>query len=55
MLTNLIKNENITKIIVATGEENRPAVSLYLKKGYHQTGETEIEKGIYITRFEKTF
>lgn len=44
---------DIEKIVVSTGKENIPAVSLYLKKGYIKTGDVEISKGIYITEFEK--
>ena len=46
-------NKNIAKIIVGTGRKNKPAVSLYLKKGYHKTGDMEVEKDFYITSFEK--
>ena len=46
-------NKNIAKIIVGTGRENKPAVSLYLKKGYHKTEDMEVEKDFYITSFEK--
>lgn len=43
------------KVVVSTGKENIPAVSLYLKNGYKKTKDIEISKGIYLTQFEKTF
>lgn len=44
---------NINKVIVCTGKENLPAVSLYLKNGYRKKKDIEISKGIYIMEFEK--
>lgn len=44
---------NIERIVVCTGKENLPAVSLYLKNGYKKKKDIEIETGIYITKFEK--
>ncbi len=42
------------KVLVSTGMENIPAVSLYLKKGFLRVRDIEIADGIYITKFEKT-
>lgn len=44
---------HINRIVVSTGKNNIPAVSLYLKKGYKKVQDIEIGKGIYITEFEK--
>lgn len=44
---------NINKVVVSTGKENLPAVSLYLRNGYKRKQDIEISKGIYITEFEK--
>ena len=44
---------NISKIIVCTGKDNLPAVTLYLKNGYKSIKDFEISKGIYLTEFEK--
>lgn len=44
---------DINKIVVCTGKDNKPAVSLYLKNGYKKTKDIEISKDIYITEFEK--
>lgn len=44
---------NIRKVIVCTGKDNLPAVTLYLKNGYKNIKDFEISKGIYMTEFEK--
>lgn len=44
---------NINRLVVSTGKNNIPAVSLYLKNGYKKIRDTEIGKEIYITEFEK--
>jgi len=44
---------DINKVVVCTGKENIPAVSLYLKNGYKKMKDMEISKDIYITKFEK--
>jgi ribosomal protein S18 acetylase RimI-like enzyme len=44
---------DIVKIIVSTGKENKPVVSLYMKNGYKKVEDVQIEKDIYLTSFEK--
>lgn len=46
-------NRNVHKIIVSTGRDNFPAVSLYLKVGYEKTGNIKIAKDVYLTNLEK--
>jgi len=46
-------NVSATKIIVSTGRENKPAISLYLKKGFKKVEDYKVEEGIYLTAFEK--
>lgn len=45
--------ENIKSMVVCTGRENLPAVSLYRKKGFQKKRDMEIGRGIYLTEFEK--
>lgn len=54
-LINFVEKQNncIKKIMVSTGSENKPAVSLYLKLGFKPVEDISISEGIYITRFEK--
>lgn len=46
-------NKDISKLIVSTGRENKPAISLYFNKGFRKVEEYEVEEGIYLTAFEK--
>jgi ribosomal protein S18 acetylase RimI-like enzyme len=39
--------------IVATGEQNAPAVALYEGRGFHAVGRTAVAPGIRIVRFER--
>lgn len=54
-LVNFVENlqNNINKIVVCTGRDNLPAVSLYLKKGFQKIKDIEISKDIYLTQLEK--
>lgn len=45
--------KDIDKIIVSTGAKNYPAVKLYLDQGFKKLQDIEVEKGIFITSFEK--
>ncbi|MDQ0242805.1 ribosomal protein S18 acetylase RimI-like enzyme [Bacillus fengqiuensis] len=38
---------------VTTGSKNAPAKNLYVKTGFHVTGEIEAAPGVYLTQFEK--
>lgn len=46
-------NINANKIIVSTGQKNQPAKKLYYKNGYQRIRDIEVEKGVYLTQFEK--
>lgn len=46
-------NGDVNRIIVCTGKENLPAVTLYFKKGYSKTRDIEVSEGMYLTMFEK--
>lgn len=46
-------HKGISKIIVATGKENIPAVKFYIKNGFKKVNDIEIKEGIYLTSFEK--
>jgi len=43
----------INKILVSTGKENKPAVNLYLKRGYSKVEDVKVKEGFYLTLFEK--
>ncbi len=45
--------KNITKLIVATGSENFPALKLYQKYGFQKSEEFKTAEGLSITTFEK--
>ena len=47
-------NRDISEAVVCTGKKNLPAVNLYLKNGFKKTKDIEVEKGIYLTEFNKT-
>jgi len=46
-------NNDVKKIMVSTGKENNPAVSLYLKLGFQKVKDISISKDLCITMFEK--
>jgi len=46
-------NKDICKLIVSTGRENKPAISLYFNNGFRKVEDYEVEEGIYLTAFEK--
>lgn len=48
-------NNGVSKIIVSTGKDNKPAVELYLKMGYKRIKDIEIENNFYLTSFYKNF
>ncbi|MFB6468593.1 GNAT family N-acetyltransferase [Cytobacillus sp. Hz8] len=41
------------KVIVRTGAKNNPAKALYKKLGFVEKRELEVEKGFFLTEFEK--
>jgi len=41
------------EIVVATGRENAPAVSLYAKHGFRAEGDEQVPPGIWITRLRR--
>ncbi len=41
------------RIVVATGRDNSPAVSLYAKHGFARESDVEVPPGIWITRFRR--
>lgn len=41
-------------LVVSTGRDNSPAVSLYAKHGFEAVGDVEVPPGIWITRFRRT-
>ncbi len=45
-------NTNINKIIVSTGQKNKPAVNLYLKLGFSKTSIIDVD-GVPIINFER--
>lgn len=45
--------EGVSRIIVSTGRDNAPAVSLYLKHGFRTVGDREVAGGLTVTDFEK--
>jgi ribosomal protein S18 acetylase RimI-like enzyme len=49
----LSAHPDATRTIVATGARNDPAKQLYLRHGFTQTGEQEVEPGVLIAFFEK--
>lgn len=53
LLDHVENTQGIKSIIVCTGFKNTPAVSLYSKLGFTETGTQEIAEGIYIICFEK--
>ncbi len=52
LLSQALTLPDIKKALVATGQKNLPAVRLYQKHGFIQTGSKEIGEGIYIVEFE---
>jgi ribosomal protein S18 acetylase RimI-like enzyme len=45
--------KGITKVIVATGSQNIPALNFYQKNGFQKSGEFKTAEGLSITAFEK--
>ncbi|WP_315120615.1 GNAT family N-acetyltransferase [uncultured Clostridium sp.] len=45
--------KDVSKIIVTTGKENKPAVNLYIKNGFEKVEDIEIKEGVYLTLLEK--
>jgi len=43
---------DVPRIIVATGSRNKPAKKLYMQHGFVQTGEQEVEPGVFLSFFE---
>jgi ribosomal protein S18 acetylase RimI-like enzyme len=53
-LVSFVEEEhNVVKIVVSTGKDNLPAVSLYLKMGYAKKQDIQIDKDVYLTELEK--
>jgi ribosomal protein S18 acetylase RimI-like enzyme len=48
-----VLESGIKKVVVCTGKDNLPAISLYLKNGYKKVRDIEISTNIYLTEFEK--
>lgn len=46
-------NNDINKIIVSTGKDNKPAISLYLKNGFTKINDIKISDRLVISSFEK--
>lgn len=45
--------EGLSDIVVCTGLKNTPAVKLYNKLGFLETGKKEVAKGVFIVCFKK--
>jgi GNAT superfamily N-acetyltransferase len=41
------------QVVVATGRDNTPAVSLYLKHGFVRVADERVPPGIWVTRFRR--
>lgn len=50
---NIECKEEIETIKVSTGSKNNPAVSLYIKNGFHKVDEVRVNKQLSLTIFEK--
>ncbi|MFD2615676.1 GNAT family N-acetyltransferase [Paenibacillus gansuensis] len=47
-------NSGCSHFIVSTGTLNEPAIRLYRKHGFQETGRTEVVPGVWITHFSKS-
>lgn len=47
------KVKNVLRINVATGRENTPAVTFYIKNGFRAVKDVEVEPGLFIRLFIK--
>lgn len=53
LIASVVSTPGISKIIVCTGLENAPAVKLYGKLGFVETGKKEVAKDVFIMCFLK--
>lgn len=51
LLGRVIERSSGRQVVVSTGRDNVPAVSLYVKHGFEREGDEQVPPGIWISRF----